>query len=201
MSPAWDGRTTEHGLSARFAGWGLIQVYVKWYKTNNKYNFFRKKSQLVQIESYVQDGETVYCDTIAKKGVAENTGALAVTDSRLIFIRNLLLSDNRVLDIDLNRIEEVEYLSNPINYKYLAFGSIMMTVAAIAWLAFPEFSALPNDQRFITTLGSIGFGVAMIIDAIYPRSPTLIIRTPSGEHTFEGGEFEKFPHAIRGGGG
>lgn len=149
----------------------------------------------MRFDNYLQSGESVLCETRAQRKNSSSPGNLAVTDTRVIFTENKLFSDNRVLDIDLHQITEIEHRTNPINYTYLIFGSLSLLFG----LLFFALGSTPVPDSlwifFVVLLilfGLISLGVALI------SSETLILRTASQTHVFKKGNFERFPHAIRG---
>jgi len=151
----------------------------------------------MDLDSYVRQPETVYHRTSATREEKRQTGELAVTDTRLIYLKSGVWSDVRVLDVDLSRVDAVEHHLKPINWLYVLIGVIFISGAAFLYLLTPLFDAVPNLFRYIGGLSGLLMAVGFLIDAFYPRKQKLIIRTPSGTYVFLGGNFEEFPHAIR----
>ncbi|MFC7057984.1 hypothetical protein [Halovenus salina] len=152
----------------------------------------------MKMEDYIQAGESIYCQTKTKKPNTQISGELSVTGTRLIFIRNFKLSDSRITDIDLGRIDEIEYRTNPINYTYLLYALLAVLFSVYSGLIIPDIIQLPSVLQNVSAGIGLIMASALVIDAIYPRKPTLVIKTPSDSHTFKGGELGDFPHAIRG---
>lgn len=152
----------------------------------------------MELEDYVQSRETIYCMTETHKYNTQTQGQLTVTDSRLIYFQNIYFSDTRILDIDISRIEEIEFYKSPIQYLYLLIGVGLLFFTGIYWFVGPIFTELLETLPFRAfALTPLIFSVLCLYLALR-RKETLIVRTPSNTHRFVGGDLEKFPHAIRG---
>lgn len=151
----------------------------------------------MDLNSYVRQAETVYHRTSAAREEERQTGELAVTDTRLIYLKSGVWSDVRVLDVDLSRVDAVEHHLKPIDWLYVLIGAMLISGAALLYLFIPLFDAVPNSFRYIGGLAGLLMAAGFLTEAFYPRKEKLIIRTPSGTYIFLGGNFEKFPHAIR----
>jgi len=152
----------------------------------------------MHLDDYVKSGESILCQSQATKKNTSDTGHLAVTDSRIVFIRDIVFSDTRVLDIDLHHVTSVEYRTRPIHYEALLGGFLLLSAAIFGFFVDVSFLDFSSDE--ISAVSVILGGLGIIFCAIaLDTSETLIIRTPNQSYSFKKGDFSSFPHAIRGG--
>lgn len=150
----------------------------------------------MNLETYVQEGETINSQTTARRDYHSDVGELAVTDVRLIHIQRVGISDDRVLDVDISKINELEYHENPIKWKYL-LAAVLVAVVGIIVLQFITIApGVPNDARLPVGIGGMIFVGGLLYEAL-KRKQRLIVRTSSDSHTFVGNGLRPFPNAIR----
>jgi len=146
----------------------------------------------VNIDDYLQDRETVYCQTETQHGSGPK-GTLACTDSRLVFVR-----DKSVVDIQLRSIEEIVFEPKPIKWLYVIFGTVFLVAGLLS------STVISSMEGFMGVFGGIlgpifiVFAVAMFLLVAYYYKATLTVHTGSNKREFRSGELADFPHAIRG---
>lgn len=147
----------------------------------------------MDLAEYVQSDEKVAVQTETEGGL-QGSGQLVATDSRLIFYQSNFFTD-RIRDIPLHRIDQVEYRDQLLS-PFLSFLAMIALLSA-AFLFFEAPQSLPSELTTSVSILLVIFSVAFFLIAFQAPSERLVVQTPSASHKFEGGSLSEIPDAIR----
>ena len=136
----------------------------------------------------LQSGEKLKHETETRKNSV--SGDLAVTSNRLLYAQDSGLQTTKI-DLDIQRIDEIEYKNRRLNPWYFGFG-ILICIIPFVLAGFP-----PQGLPIWAFLLILGLGLLVIVVSVLLSTSKLVVRTPSNKHTFRGGDLEGVHHAIR----
>lgn len=153
----------------------------------------------MELSDYLKSGEKVYCQTETQEDYGGTNGDLAVTNNRVVYLKSSLLTEAHVVDVDVTRIEEVEYRSTPVNFLYLGISLAILFFSVFLFFAGQEIFQVFESQPIRILLS----GLLVLVSILFAyfalvQKDLLTLKTPSDSHTFVGGDLEQVVHAIRG---
>jgi len=146
----------------------------------------------VNIQDYSPSGVTIKCQTETQLGDSTQSGVLACTDSRLIFLR-----DKSVLDIKTTHISEVQYEPRPFPADYIIYAVTGVSVFLGSWYILPDIELIPSIFTEVGILMGFVIALAFFIGAFLRYKPTLKVSTFNNIYEFRGGDLSSFPNAIQ----
>lgn len=147
----------------------------------------------MDLSGYLGESESPIQTIEAYNGYEDTSGQLALTKSRLVFIKG-----KNAVDISLDAVDAIEFKEPSIPLTHIAVAIALAVGGVFASEVTSKLDEFPIGQE-ILVIGGIAGGLLVGGLGLFYRRAHLHIYTPSGDFKFTSRDstLQKFPSAVR----